>query len=72
MSARNATVAIESATKSVFAKSCDKKEGKIKSPEIKKTFSSKISGSGKMFLPRLKFEGDSRERVQTKGYFLRL
>lgn len=71
MSARNAAVAVKSA-KSAYAESCDKKEGKIKSPKIKKIFSLKISRSDKMSLHRLKFEGDSRERVQTKGYFLRL
>lgn len=42
MSARNAAVAVKSA-KSAYAESCDKKEGKIKSPKIKKIFSLKIS-----------------------------
>jgi|GEM_PF-3982140 len=70
MSARNATVAVKSA-KSASAENCDKKRARQVSADKKNIFF-KISGSDKMFLPRLKFEGDSRERVQTKGYFLRL
>ena len=70
MSARNATVAIESATKSTSAESFGKKQEKF--PQIKKTFSLKLAAQIKCFYLALKFEGDSRERVQTKGYFLRL
>jgi len=50
MSARNATVAIESAANSASAESFGKKQEK--SPQIKKTFSLKIVGSDKMFLHR--------------------
>lgn len=46
-------VAIKSA-KSANAENCDKKEGKIKSPKIKKIFSLKISRPEKMFYPALK------------------
>lgn len=53
ISARNAAVAVKSA-KSAYAESCDKKEGKIKSPKIKKIFSLKISRPEKNVLSRLK------------------
>lgn len=67
MSARNATVAIESATKSVFAKSFGKKQEKF--PQIKKTFSLKLAAQIKCFYLALNLRATPAKECKPKDIF---
>lgn len=67
MSARNATVAIESATKSASAESFGKKQEKF--PQIKKTFSLKLAAQIKCFYLALNLRATPAKECKPKDIF---